>query len=78
MPDVVILPAIASFFGVSKEELFDFNRLDTEKQVYDIAWAAADKHVDEPCEAEKILCEGLKNIRATTDCSIICCTCRSG
>lgn len=60
MPDVAMIPAIASFFDVSTDELFDFNRLDTEKRVYDIVWAAADKRVDEPGEAERILREGLK------------------
>ena len=33
MPDVTMIPAIASFFGVSTDELFDFNRLEAEKQV---------------------------------------------
>ena len=33
MPDVTLIPAIASFFGVSTDELFDFNLFETEKQV---------------------------------------------
>ena len=30
MPDVMLIPAIASFFGVSTDELFDFNLFETE------------------------------------------------
>ena len=60
MPDVAMIPAIASFFDVSTDELFDFNRLDMEKRIYDIVYAAADRRVDEPREAERILREGLK------------------
>ena len=33
MPDVTLIPAIASFFGVSTDELFDFNLYEIEKQV---------------------------------------------
>ena len=33
MPDVTMIPAIASFFGVSTDELFDFNLIEMEKQV---------------------------------------------
>ena len=32
MPDVAMIPAIASFFGVSTDELFDFNLIDQEKK----------------------------------------------
>ena len=33
MPDVTLIPAIASFFGVSTDELFDFNVYEIEKNV---------------------------------------------
>ena len=33
MPDVTMIPAIASFFGVSTDELFDFNLYQIEKNV---------------------------------------------
>ena len=33
MPDVTMIPAIASFFGISTDELFDFNLFEMEKQV---------------------------------------------
>ena len=32
-PDVVLIPAIASFFDISTDELFDFNRLETEHKI---------------------------------------------
>ena len=60
LPDVAMIPAIASFFGVSTDELFDFNRYETEEKVMEIcrrAWAVRDEH---PEEAEAILREGLK------------------
>lgn len=31
LPDVTLIPAIASFFGVSTDELFDYNRLEAER-----------------------------------------------
>ena len=60
MPDVAMIPAIASFFGVSTDELFDFNRYETEEKVMAVcrrAWAVRDER---PEEAEAILREGLK------------------
>lgn len=60
MPDVTLIPAIASFFGVSTDELFDFNLYETEQKVMDIcrrSWKCRD---DEPEKAEVILREGLK------------------
>ena len=33
LPDVTLIPAIACFFEVSTDELFDFNRLETEEKV---------------------------------------------
>ena len=66
MPDVLLIPAIASFFGVSTDELFDYSVYETEKKV--------DAIVDEYCKCrgkgdacadpercEEILREGLKN-----------------
>ena len=60
MPDVALIPAIASFFGVSTDELFDFNRYEAEEKVMAIcreAWKIRDEH---PEEAEAILRRGLK------------------
>ena len=33
MPDVVLIPAIASFFGVSCDELFSFNLFKAQRNV---------------------------------------------
>ena len=60
MPDVALIPAIASFFGVSTDELFDFNRYEAEEKVMAIcreAWKIRDER---PEEAEAILRRGLK------------------
>ena len=60
MPDVALIPALASFFGVSTDELFDFNRYEAEEKVMAIcrqAWKVRDER---PEEAEVILRGGLK------------------
>lgn len=60
MPDVALIPAIAGFFEVSTDELFDFNLLEQERKVMDICGAAADIRDERPAEAEAMLREGLK------------------
>ena len=60
MPDVAMIPAIASFFEVSTDELFDFNLLEQEEKVMDIVGKAADIRWERPAEAEEILRQGLK------------------
>ena len=60
MPDVALIPAIANFFEVSTDELFDFNRLEQEQRVVELCWEAAEIRYDEPAKAEAILREGLK------------------
>ena len=60
LPDVALIPAIAGFFEVSTDELFDFNLLEQERKVMDICSAAADIRDERPAEAETILREGLK------------------
>ena len=60
MPDVAIIPAIASFFGVSTDELFDFNLIEQEKKVQELCWAAADHRFTDPAKAEAMLREALK------------------
>ena len=59
MPDVTLIPAIASFFGVSTDELFDFNRYETEEKVMAICRRAWEVRDTRPGEAEAILREGL-------------------
>lgn len=60
MPDVALIPAIASFFGVSTDELFDYNRMETEKKIMEICWEAAKYRGSDSKKSEEILREGLK------------------
>ena len=60
MPDVTMIPAIASFFGVSTDELFDFNLYETERQVDAICDEAYRYRDTDAAKAEKILREGLR------------------
>lgn len=60
MPDVAMIPAIASFFGVSTDELFDFNLFEVEKQVDEICLEAYKYRFSDAEKSEHILREGLK------------------
>lgn len=60
MPDVALIPAIAGFFGVSTDELFDFNLIEQERRIMDIVAQAAALRDDRPAEAEELLRQGLK------------------
>lgn len=60
MPDVSLIPVIASFFGVSTDDLFDYNRLEAERRVTDICREAAKYRVSDPAKSEAMLREGLK------------------
>ena len=60
MPDVTMIPAIASFFGVSTDELFDFNLFEIEKQVDAICDEAYKYRFTERDRSESILREGLQ------------------
>ena len=60
LPDVPMIPAIASFFEVSTDELFDFNRLETEQKVQQMCWDIADWRNEKPQEAEKAYRDLLK------------------
>ena len=60
MPDVIMIPAIASFFGVSTDELFDFNLFEMEKQVEAICHEAYKYRFADAAESERILREGLQ------------------
>ena len=57
LPDVALIPAIAGFFEVSTDELFDFTLLEQERKVMDICSAAADIRDERPAEAEAMLRE---------------------
>ena len=60
MPDVAMIPAIASFFGVSTDELFDYNRMENEKRIMDICYEAAQFRRSDPAKSEAMLREALK------------------
>jgi transcriptional regulator with XRE-family HTH domain len=60
MPDVTLIPAIASFFGVSTDELFDFNLIEMEKQVESICNEAYRYRFSDTAKSERILRDGLQ------------------
>lgn len=60
MPDVTMIPAIASFFGISTDELFDFNLFELEKQAEAICHEAYKYRFTDGAESERILREGLQ------------------
>lgn len=60
LPDVTLIPAIAIFFEVSTDELFDFNRLETEQKVQQACWDIAEYRYAEPERAEDDLRKLLK------------------
>ncbi len=60
MPDVTMLPAIASFFGVSIDALLDFNLYETEKKIEAIVDEHR-KHIDtDRKKSQQIIRNGLK------------------
>ena len=60
MPDVAMIPAIASFFGVSIDELFDFNVYAVEKNVAAIVDEHSKYWDTDKARSEQILRDGLK------------------
>ncbi len=60
MPDVTMIPAIASFFGISTDELFDFNLFETEKQVEAICAESRKYRNSDVAKSEEILRKGLQ------------------
>lgn len=60
LPDVTMIPAIASFFHVSTDELFDFNTLEQEKRVEEICTQAYAYRGTDNQKSEAILRDGLR------------------
>ena len=60
LPDVTLIPAIASFFGVSTDELFDMNLMEQEAKVAELCRAAAEYRWDDPARSEQMLRDALK------------------
>lgn len=61
LPDITLIPAIASFFGISTDELFNFNLMEIEQKVERICKEAYQYRESDPAKSEAILREGLKN-----------------
>ena len=61
MPDVALIPAIADWFGVSCDELFGFDAMETENKVMEVCHRAQALRHGDPAAAEAVLREGLKH-----------------
>lgn len=60
LPDITLTPRLASYFGVSMDELFDFHLEETELAVEAITEEAYQFRESDPERSRKILEEGLK------------------
>ena len=60
LPDITLVPVLASYFGVSMDELFDFNLKEIEQAVRIITEKAYQYRESNPAESRRILEEGLK------------------
>lgn len=60
LPDITLVPVLASYFGVSMDELFDFNLKEIEHEVRIITEKAYQYRESNPAESRRILEEGLK------------------
>ncbi len=60
MPDVALIPVIAAFFGVSTDELFDYNLFEIERNIEKITDEYGKYFRSDPEKAEKILRDGLQ------------------
>lgn len=60
LPDITLAPVLASYFGVSMDELFDFSLKEIECAVKSITDEAYKYRESDPSESRRILEEGLK------------------
>ena len=60
LPDVAVIPAIASYFGVSTDELFDFNLQEVNNQVIAICDEAYKYRFSDTKRSRQMLRDGLK------------------
>ncbi len=60
LPDITLAPILASYFGVSMDELFDFHLTELEQKVEAICKDAYPYRESDPEQSRKILEEGLK------------------
>jgi transcriptional regulator with XRE-family HTH domain len=62
LPDITLVPTIAAFFGISIDELFDYNLKDINDKVEAICKEVEDcRYREDFAKAREILQEGLKN-----------------
>lgn len=64
VPDICLIPPLANFFGVSIDELFDYNVWENERAIDEICRRAYARRYNDPVGAEKILRDGLKQFPA--------------
>lgn len=60
LPDIALAPVLASYFGVSMDELFDFNLKEVERAIKNITDEAYKYREENPSESRRILEDGLK------------------
>ncbi len=60
LPDITLAPVLASYFGVSMDELFDFSLKEIECEIKKIVDEAYIFRESDPAESKRILNEGLK------------------
>lgn len=60
LPDITLAPKIASYFGISMDELFDFSLAKIENEIKNITAHAYKFRESDPTESQRILKEGLK------------------
>lgn len=60
LPDITLAPLLASYFGISMDELFDFSLKEIECAVKSIVDEAYEYRESNPAESRRILEEGLK------------------
>ncbi len=59
LPDITLAPVLANYFGVSMDELFDFNRKEMACAIQSITDEAYQFRESDPAESRRILEEGL-------------------
>lgn len=60
LPDITLVPALANYFGVSMDELFEFSLAEKEKEIEEITDQAYKYRESDPQKSRAILEEGLK------------------
>ena len=78
LPDVAVIPAIASYFCVSTDELFDFNLQEVNKQVIAICDEAYKYRFSDTKRSRQMLRDGLKRFPGNPPhlCRILSYVCR--